>query len=59
MSILLRNLRDETRPQERTPEQIKECHGDAEKHPCAEKKAEVWSVELGLKNSRIHRPIST
>jgi hypothetical protein len=29
-----KNLR--TTPQECTPEQIKACHGDVEKHPCAE-----------------------
>jgi len=26
----------ETKPEECTPEQIKECHGDAEEHPCTE-----------------------
>lgn len=27
-----------TKPEECTPEQIKECHGDAEEHPCVEEK---------------------
>jgi len=26
------------KPGECTPEQIKECHGDVEKHPCEEEK---------------------
>jgi hypothetical protein len=26
-----------TKPGECTPEQIEECHGDAEEHPCVEK----------------------
>jgi hypothetical protein len=26
------------KPEECTPEQIKECHGDVETHPCVEKK---------------------
>ena len=26
------------KPEECTPEQIKECHGDVKEHPCAEKK---------------------
>ena len=25
-----------TKPEECTPEQIKECHGDVEEHPCTE-----------------------
>ena len=25
-----------TKPEDCTPEQIKECHGDVEEHPCAE-----------------------
>ena len=27
------------KPKKCTPEKIKECHGDAEKHPCEDKKA--------------------
>jgi len=27
-----------TTPEECTPEQVKECHGDTEQHPCTEKK---------------------
>ena len=27
-----------TKPQECTPEQVKECHGDVEVHPCVEEK---------------------
>jgi hypothetical protein len=27
-----------TEPEECTPEQIKECHGDVEEHPCAPEK---------------------
>ena len=27
------------KPQECSPEKIKECHGDAKDHPCAPKKA--------------------
>jgi len=26
------------KPEECTPEQIKECHGDTKKHPCEESK---------------------
>lgn len=26
------------KPQDCTPEQIKECHGDSKKHPCVQKK---------------------
>jgi len=26
------------KPEECSPEQIKECHGDSEEHPCEEKK---------------------
>jgi len=25
-----------TKPQECTPERVKECHGDVEEHPCTE-----------------------
>lgn len=28
------------RPEECSPEQIKECHGDVEEHPCAPKTGE-------------------
>ena len=28
------------KPSECTPEQIRKCHGDEKKHPCAEKKVE-------------------
>ena len=27
-----------TTPQECTPEQTEQCHGDSERHPCTEKK---------------------
>ena len=30
----------ETTPEECTPEQIKECHGDVKEHPCTEKTEE-------------------
>ena len=32
-------------PQECTPEQIKECHGDVEKHPCEESEAKKVDSE--------------
>ena len=32
----LENLK--TNPEECTPEQVKECHGDVEVHPCVEEK---------------------
>lgn len=28
------------KPEECTPEQIKECHGDSKDHPCTEKKGD-------------------
>lgn len=28
------------RPEECSPEQIRECHGDVKEHPCVEKKEE-------------------
>ena len=30
-------------PEDCTPEQIEECHGDSEEHPCAEDKEEDWN----------------
>ncbi len=31
------------KPKECTPEQIRECHGDAKKHPCEEPESEKKS----------------
>ena len=39
------------KPEDCTPEQIKECHGDVKKHPCVEKKQSYqinWKIAFSI-----------